>query len=142
MGNNTTTEEFKRWAEERALEIFSEEEDFDIDFKDCIYINISPKTYAILVLENIFNVHSKGVISDAYHVNALAIKTHLDFSVSMLLENYEAIKLANKLFPEAHSINIGVRTSMYRLKKDIKDHFHMYSPESNTILKDKENKYD
>ena len=47
----------------------------------------------MLIQMDILNTHSSGVTDWAYKVNAKAINIYLDFSVRILLLNYEAIKL-------------------------------------------------
>jgi hypothetical protein len=116
-------------------ESWSEEFDVDVDATKSIKVHIAPKTYAMLVQIGVFNIHSKGIHDDVRKVNVKAIDINTDFSVNMLLNNYEAMKMAEMLYE--YPFERGYQQQADKIWYNILKHLNEFNPKDAEHLRNK-----
>ena len=116
-------------------ETWSKEFDIDVDATKSIKVHIAPKTYAMLVQIGVFNIHSKGIHDDVRKVNVKAIDIDTYFSVDMLLNNYEAMKMAVML--KEYPFDRGYQQQADKIWNNILQHLSEFNPEDAEELRNK-----
>ena len=116
-------------------ESWSEEFDVDVDASKSMKVHVAPKTYAMLVQIGFFNIHSKVIHDDVRKVNVKAIDINTDFSVDMLLNNYEAMKMAVML--KEYPFDRGYQQQADKIWNNILQHLSEFNPEDAEELRNK-----
>ena len=116
-------------------ESWSEKFDVDVDASKSIKVHVAPKTYAMLVQIGVFNIHSKGIVDWVSKVDVEAIYMNLDFSVDMLLQNYQAIKMAVML--KEYPFDRGYQQQADKIWNNILQHLSEFNPEDAEELRNK-----
>jgi len=116
-------------------ESWSEDFDVDVDASKSIKVHVAPKTYAMLVQIGVFNIHSRGIVDWTYKVNVEAINIYVDFSVDMLLQNYQAIKMAVML--NEYPFKTGYVQQANKICASILAHLTEFNPEDAEELRNK-----
>jgi hypothetical protein len=122
-----TKEELNEW--------WLEEFGVDVDASKYVDIRVPAKTYAMLVQIGVFNIHGKGISDWARKVGVEAINISTDFSVEMLLKNYQAIKMAVML--KEYPFRIGYKQQADKIWNNILQHLRAFNPEDAEELKNK-----
>ena len=122
-----TKEELNEW--------WLEEFGVDVDASKYVEVRVPAKTYAMLVHIGVFNIHGKGISDWARKVGVEAINISTDFSVDMLLKNYQAIKMAVML--KEYPFRIGYKQQADKIWNNILQHLRAFNPEDAEELKNK-----
>jgi hypothetical protein len=116
-------------------ESWSEEFNVDVDASKSMKVHVAPKTYAMLVQIGVFNIHSRGIADWVSKVDVEAIYMNLDFSVDMLLQNYQAIKMAVML--KEYPFDRGYQQQADKIWNNILQHLSEFNPEDAEELRNK-----
>ena len=122
-----TKEELNEW--------WLEEFGIDVDASKYVEIRVPAKTYAMLVQIGIFNIHGKGISDWARKVGVEAINIRTDFSVNMLLRDFQAVKMAVML--REYPFDRGYLQQADKIWRNILQHLRAFNPVYAEELKSK-----
>ena len=122
-----TKEELNEW--------WLEEFGIDVDASKYVEVRVPAKTYAMLVHIGVFNIHGKGISDWASKVGVEAINIRTDFSVNMLLRDFQAVKMAVML--REYPFDRGYLQQADKIWRNILQHLRAFNPVYAEELKSK-----